>query len=173
VGDQAPIKQGEGFEPAERLGEALAAEVVALLSRAVPQPPRTLRGLQEQLPLPPARVRLNHLMIPRWLGGRLVDDDAHLAVIAVDETIFVGVPCDLTASLGRLVKDAARAHHLHPIIVGFANDYIGYCVPEALYEQPQYESSMAFNGPKTGELVVQRLTEMIREAARYTVTSDK
>lgn len=161
VGDQAPVKHGNGFETAERLGQALAAQVVALLDHAVPHSSLTLRGLQEQMPLPAAHVRVNRLTFPRWLGARLVDDDASLSLLAVGETIFLGVPCDLTASLGSELKEAARSHGFHPIIVGFANDYIGYCVPEALYEQHHYESSMAFNGPKTGELVVNRLTEMI------------
>ena len=169
VGDQAPVKRGSGFETAEWLGRELAAQVVALLAEDDPQPPRTLNGLQEQIPLPPAHVRVNRLTLPRWLGARLVDDDASLSLVAVDETIFLGVPCDLTASLGSDLKEAARSHGLHPIIVGFTNDYIGYCVPEALYGQLQYESSMAFNGPKAGEMIVERLKTMIGRVA----TSDK
>ena len=36
-------------------------------------------------------------------------------------------------------------------------------MPKALYEAKQYESSMAFNGPKAGELVVERLIQMIEQ----------
>ena len=78
------------------------------------------------------------------------------------------MPCDLSVSLGETLKQAARARGLQPIIVGFASDYIGYCVPVALYEAKQYESSMAFNGPKTGELIVDRLVQLLGQ----TVTSD-
>jgi len=134
---------------------------VALLGRAVTDAPQQLLDVQEDLPLPPARVRVNRVALPQWLSARLVDDDASLSVVAVGGTVFLGVPCDLAVSLGHVLKDAARSHGLQPVIVGFANDYIGYCVPETLYEQNQYESSMAFNGPKTGELIIQRLTEMI------------
>ena len=169
VGDQAPVKQGSGFEPAERLGAELAARAITLLEQGTPHPAASLRGLQDMLPLPPARVRINRLALPRWLGARFVDDDAHLSLLVVGKTVFVGVPCDLTTSLGGQLKTAARTHGFDPVIVGFANDYIGYCVPEALYEQRQYESSMAFNGPRTGELVVERLKVMIGRIA----TSDK
>ena len=169
VGDQAPVKRGSGFETAERLGGELAAHVVALLDRAAPRFPQALHALEEQMPLPAAHVRVNRLTLPRWLGSRLVDNDASLSLVAVDDTVFLGVPCDLTASLGSVLKEAARGRGFHPIIVGFANDYIGYCIPAALYGQPDYESSMAFNGPEAGELIVERLTEMIEEIA----TSDK
>jgi len=47
------------------------------------------------------------------------------------------------------------------MIVGFASDYIGYCVPERAYGARQYESGMAFNGPKTGTLIVERLVQML------------
>jgi hypothetical protein len=161
VGDQAPVKQGSEYEPAERLGTQLAAHVIALLDRVPLQPADSLRVLQESLPLPPARVRMNRLVLPRWLSERFVDDEAQLSLLAIGETMFIGVPCDLTASLGGQLKAAARTHGFHPVIVGFANDYIGYCVPAALYEQRQYESSMAFNGPEAGEMVVNRLKEMI------------
>jgi len=47
VGDQAPVKQGSGFEAAERLGHALASHVIALLEMqedsSVPTPSRRSR----------------------------------------------------------------------------------------------------------------------------------
>ncbi|TPW18662.1 MAG: hypothetical protein FD126_3366, partial [Elusimicrobia bacterium] len=101
--------------------------------------------------------------LPRWAGRRLVDDDATLSVVAVGEIAFVGVPCDLDASLGMRLKQAAQAQGRKPLLIGFASDYIGYCVPEALYRAKRYESSMAFNGPRAGELVVERLIQMMRD----------
>ena len=52
------------------------------------------------------------------------------------------------------------------MVIGFACDYIGYCVPESLYREHQYESSMAFNGPKAGEMVTDRLVRMLDEMNR-------
>jgi hypothetical protein len=165
VGDQAPVKAGEEFEPAERLGTVLAGEVIKLLEQAGPQIPQRLQGLEAQVSLPSARVRVGPVVLPQWLGARLADDDAHVALLAVHDTLFLGVPCDLAASLGGRLKDAARAKRFHPFLIGFANDYIGYCIPESVYGRSEYESSMAFNGPKAGELVVKRLTEMIGQIA--------
>lgn len=164
VGDQAPVKQGTGFERAEWIGAELARQALALVPKASPQPPSRLAALQERMPLPTARVRLGmHLPLPRWLGQSLVDDDATLTVIRVGGVVFFGAPCDLSAELGQRLKQAARAKGLEPMVIGFANDYIGYCMPSSVYQAGAYESLMAFNGPDTGELLVQRLIQMLDE----------
>ncbi|MBI3321886.1 MAG: neutral/alkaline non-lysosomal ceramidase N-terminal domain-containing protein [Candidatus Omnitrophica bacterium] len=161
VGDQAPVKSGSGFERAEAIGHPLVESVMALISAARPEAPHGVQALQERLVLPPAQVRVKRFVFPRWLGQWLVDDDATLTVVAVGRSVFLGVPCDLAASLGETLKQAARAKGFEPMIIGFANDYIGYCVSEALYKAKQYESSMAFNGPHAGEQVVEHLVEML------------
>lgn len=161
VGDQAPTKQGIGYERAEWIGEALGERVAALLQEASPSVPAGVQALQERLPLPAARVRLGRLNIPRWLGRRLVDDDATLSAVAVDKLVFIGVPCDLEAALGEAVSQAAQSRDARPVLIGFANDYIGYCVTEQRYRTGRYEALMAFNGPTVGPLVVERLTGML------------
>lgn len=163
VADQAPVKRGEAFERAESIGRPLAEQAAHALEAASPEPPEGVRVLQERLPLPPARVRIDRMVFPRWLGRLVVDDDATVSVAAVGRAVFVGVPCDLAASFGITLKTAARATRFNPMIIGFANDYVGYCVPEALYEAKQYESLMAFNGPKAGELIVGRLLGMMTQ----------
>ena len=163
VGDQAPVKSGDRDERAERVGHPLAEQVVALLATARPEAPEGVRAMQTLMPLPPARLRLGRVLLPSWLGRPLVDDDATLSLLQVGRIIFFGVPCDLTAGLGAELKDAARARGLEPVVVGFADDYIGYCVPAALYAAKQYESAMAFNGPNTGELVVAELKRLLSE----------
>ncbi len=162
VADQAPVKSGDAFARVEEIGRELARTAATILDGAKPQSPSRLRAHQERMALPPARVRLGWLAFPRWLGSQFVDDDATLSMVEVGSTVFLGVPCDLAASLGQRLKGAAQAQGLQPMVIGFASDYIGYCVPESLYEAKQYESSMAFNGPKTGELVVNRLIEMLK-----------
>ena len=163
VADQGPVKAGEGFEPAERIGRSLAEQAGALLllARTVMELPHDVGAAQQVVALPPAEVRLGRLTLPRGIGQRLVDDDATLSVVTVGGTAFVGAPCDLSAELGMRLKRAAQANGFRPMLIGFASDYIGYCVPEALYRAKRYESSMAFNGPRTGELVVERLIEML------------
>ena len=168
VGDQAPVKSGERFDRPERVGRAVADRALALAAGLHPEPPSGVSARQERMALPPAQVRAGRVVFPRWLGRRLVDDDATLSVVTVGSMAFLGVPCDLAASLGARLKAAARGRGLQPHVIGFACDYVGYCVPASLYEAKQYESSMAFNGPKAGEQIVDQLIQMLNQAADST-----
>lgn len=169
VGDQGPVKSGAEYESAEHVGRQLASGVAEALKDAVPVDMTAVETRQEIIPLPPARVRLGRrVRLPRWLGQRFVDDDAALSVLRLGSTAIFGVPCDMESELGARLQSAARAQRLQPLVIGFANDYIGYCVSEARYHSAEYEAMMAFNGPRTGELIIERLIQMLELA-----TSDK
>jgi hypothetical protein len=164
VGDQAPVKRGEGFAAAQWLGEQLAERVIGLLDdEARPAEVTDVGALQEEVCLPAATLRLGGVSLPRWLSRRFVDDDATVSVARIGEVIVQGVPCDLTASMGRQLKDAAGRHHWKPLVIGFANDYIGYCIPESLYGSDAYEASLAFNGPHAGTLIVERSIQLLEQ----------
>ena len=164
AGDQAPVKSGPGFASAESIGTALAQRAVELLGQRPPESLGPLHAVQETMALPPARLTVHGWRIPRWLGARFVDDDATLSVVRAGPVVFFGVPCDVVASLGARLKEAARARGVQPVVVGFASDYIGYCVSVALYRQTQtYETAMAFNGPDAGERVIERLTQLFQQ----------
>ncbi len=165
VGDQGPVKRGERFERPKWLGEQLASRVLALLAKATHDTPGSLQVAQRTVALPPARVRLGPVTLPAWLGRSLVDDDASVSVVKLDRIMLFGLPCDVSAELGLDLKQHARRAGYQPVVVGFANDYIGYCLPERLYRTHSYEASMAFNGPKTGELLVGELEQMMDQLA--------
>ena len=71
----------------------------------------------------------------------------------------------MTSDLGRHLRDAAAARGLTGMVIGFASDYIGYCIPETLYDSEEYEATLAFNGPCAGRLVVERLTRLVEASA--------
>jgi len=162
VADQGPEKTGPGYEPSEHLGRQLASGVVEALKNATPDDMGAVDAKQEIIPLPSARVRLGRrVRLPRWLGQQFVDDDAALSVLRLGSTAIFGVPCDMESELGARLKSAAQARGLRPLIIGFANDYIGYCVSEARYHSDEYEAVMAFNGPRAGSMLVERLIGML------------
>lgn len=169
VGDQGPVKQGSAFEAARHLGDLLATETVTLLEQSSRREAIGLTVAQRVVPLPPARVRLGSWALPTWLSRGMVDDDATVSLVSVGSALFIGVPCDLSAELGMELKRYARARGFEPLIVGFANDYIGYCMAESVYHTDAYEATMMLNGPSTGELIVEELKQMIDQI----VTSDK
>jgi len=164
VGDQAPVVKGSHYARAEWIGTKLAEQAMALVEQRIPViPAGGLAVRQAVVPLPPARLRLGRVHLPRWMSRWFVDDDATLSLISMGEAVWIGVPCDLVASFGQRLKATARAQGWEPMIVGFANDYIGYCIPASLYEADAYEATLAFNGPRAGERIVERLEHMIQE----------
>jgi len=172
AGDQGPVKRGEGFEATERLGTLLAQRAEALLAQPGSPPPAGsstgatdgVRAIQRVVPLAPARLRIGGWTAPRVIGRSLVDDDATLTVARAGPVMFLGVPCDFSAELGLELKRYAADKGFQPVVVGFSNDYVGYCLPSRLYTDKSYESSMAFNGPMTGEQLVRELEAMIDES---------
>ncbi len=166
VGDQAPVKSGDGFERSDRIGRPLAEAAAAALAGSRPEVPRDVAAAQTRMPLAPAQLRLTSwLTLPSLLGNRLVDDDATITVVRIGPVVWFGVPCDLSAELGERLKAAARGRSLSPVVVGFADDYIGYCVSERLYRSRQYETSMAFNGPLTGTQLVEQAIRLMEPLA--------
>jgi len=167
VGDQAPIKHGTMFETSEAMGQSLAAEVIGWLDHPSTQPGQAdLAARQQTMRLAPARVRLGRVTLPSAIGGLLVDDDADLSAVRIGDVLWMGVPCDFSAELGLTLKAFAREAGYQPMIIGFANDYIGYCLPERLYRSGAYEALMAFNGPRTGEDLLDALKGMAQELRR-------
>ena len=161
VGDQAPVKEGSGFARASWVGSRLAGRLLESLEHPTTISTERLAASQRTMRLDPARLRLGGVTLPTWLSRPFVDDDATLTVIAAGGALFLGVPCDLSAELGLELQRYAASKGYAPFVVGFADDYIGYCVPERLYRARGYETSMAFNGPRTGEQVVDALKQMI------------
>ena len=93
------------------------------------------------VPLPPAQLRLSTWMtLPSWISRHFVETAASLTAVRIGPAVVLSLPCDLTADLGQQVKAHARARGLTPILAGFANDYIGYCLP----------AGRRFRSPKRG-----------------------
>lgn len=166
VGDQAPVKHGAGFDSTEHLGHALAEATLAWLQQAQPAPVDGLQARRDLMRLDAPQLRLGGWHLPRWLGRRLVDDDATLSLLAIGDTLYAGAPCDLAAPLGARLEAAARARGWRPVVASFVEDYIGYCVPAEAFTGRNYETQMSFNGPHTGERIVGRLTELLEGFTR-------
>lgn len=100
------------------------------------------------LALPPAQVKLSpQRRAPGLVGGLLFDDRTTLAVAVIGEGVLIGVPCDLSAQIGAAWKAEARRRDRRAVILGFANDYVGYVIPGEYYATSHYEARMSFNGP--------------------------
>lgn len=90
------------------------------------------------------------------------------AVIAVrlGGVAWIGVPCELASVPGLRIMDAAR--HLGidvPLVVSFANEWMGYVVTPEQYDAGEYEATLSFYGPGMAEHVVSAAVQALTAIA--------
>jgi len=157
-----PPRGNSVYERTDRIGRELAERV---LKSAIDSPPvriSTVGGVDIALPLPPPQIKLspNH-RLPIWVGRALLDDTTSIQILRLGPVLLLGVPCDLGAEIGLDLKQYARSKGYEAIVVGFANDYIGYVIPDKYYSWPTYEAFMSFNGPYMADYISLVLEQMI------------
>lgn len=161
VGDQAPEKRGQGRAAVEAMGGALAAKAEPLIRNDSSQKLSRFLMLRDEWEFDEFRVRVGDWSLPGWISRRLIDDEAALSLLALEDILLIGVPCDMTQALAEKLRVSARERGYRPLVVGFSNDYVGYCVTAEEYDSDHYEAAMAFNGPSAGEDIAARLVEMM------------
>jgi hypothetical protein len=163
-GDQRPRPpDGPGvFVRAEAMGRALAERVRAMVPALVPADHGVMGTLTIAVPLPPSQIRLSTgWRLPSFMGNRLLDSTTTVQVLRIHDTMWVAVPCDLGAEIGLAIKRHAAERGLQATVVGLANDYIGYVIPERLYDTPAYEARLSFNGPHMDRYLFDIITELM------------
>lgn len=153
VADQTgvPPDAPDRFAAMEAMGTDLANRVSAAHDRLPGSTwsDRTALGAwRVELDLPAAQIKTSpHRRLPRPVGDLLFDRRTTLSVMAIGDGVLIGVPCDLSATIGAAWKAEASRLGRQAVIVGFANDYVGYVIPSEYYETSHYEARMSFNGP--------------------------
>ncbi len=94
------------------------------------------------------------------LVNTMSPESSYLGVLKIGELVAVGIPGELTSSLGLQVKNALKdAKAGHPIIVGLANEWISYMLPPEEFHQGGYEPGVSFYGEQLGPMVVAQAIE--------------
>lgn len=168
VGDQAPRPPAgqDFFERSEKMGRQLAHAVLGAPPGAPQQTIVPIIAAHRKIPLPPTQLRIEpgH-RLPFFLGDFLFDRWTVIQVIRIGQTLLVGVPCDLSSEAGLAIKQYARQRNLNAVIVGFANDYIGYVIPEKYYDTDAYEARLSFNGPYMGSYLKQVVFRLVDQVS--------
>lgn len=84
-----------------------------------------------------------------------------VGVFQIDDMVAITMPGEPVTSLGlKSIDEVAAATGLEQIaLLGYAQDYIGYSLPEDDWYMGGYESSGSLWGPKQGDYVAARLLE--------------
>jgi neutral ceramidase len=119
--------------------------------------------------LKPAReaklsVRTEMLDLPQTFAGALLGagKQTMLQCVTVNDALLIAVPGEPIAQLGLLLKDHARRQgHRQPVIVGLANDHLGYFLTRAEMKKGGYEARVSFFGQDFGEDLTLALARLI------------
>jgi len=180
VGSHGPKAGGSGFEGAQRMGEALAGEVLKRLPKVSLVSETTLGILGLELKLPEAQVRLTdgwrlRPAITRQLMP--VSDHTFIQVVRLGDTLWFSTPCDFSGELALDLKALVERNGLRAVVTSFNGDYIGYVVPLHYYHYPGYEPHiMSFYGPYVSVYLMDWMRRMAgivgREPALPTATGE-
>jgi len=86
---------------------------------------------------------------------------ARLQAIALGNMILIGLPGELFVALGQRIKSSSP--YEITLLVGYANDYIGYIPSRQAYEGGGYEVRKTLLAPGAGEHLADAAVELIKE----------
>lgn len=121
-------------------------------------------------------LNLNLLSTMRWTSPP--PGLAPIGVYAIGDTapnvVIVALPGEFTTQMGERVRKAvwdaiptamarpAKAEHV--LLIGLANEYVGYLATPEEFDAQHYEGAMTLYGPASGPLLAQRLADLARLA---------
>jgi hypothetical protein len=148
-GDVAPSSPSSrsGFAAAREVGEALA-EVAAS------SPPR--RASRRAGPTAGGQVRLAsvefRVSLPRTVRSLFTTRDTLVQAAMLGDVLMLCVPGEMTHACASRIAAQTRALGIgRPVVVGLANDYIGYVLTRGQFMRGGYEAEMSFQGPRLDE----------------------
>jgi len=163
VADQTPhpIMGLDGYPQAESMGRALAQKIRDS-RRTLPEEISPLFAQTLSIQLPPTQVKVRpDRRLASFLSRPFFNSQTMIQAIRIGPIILVGIPADVSVVLGEKIKAHARERGMEAIIIGFANDYIGYLLPHDLYLTDAYEARMSFHGPQMGEYFLEMAERLI------------
>ena len=142
-GDQGPGNPdgNSGFARAESLGKLLAENVKRIAGEIK-------TGDQVEV-----RVGYSEPQLPPSVFERVLHHPTTvIQTVEVNDLLMMAVPGEMCVEIGLNLKDMALdLGYSHAVIVGLANDHLGYFVPRDYFDGEYYETAMNFHGPRVEE----------------------
>jgi hypothetical protein len=170
-GAQGNVAPGTGdkeadFDDAERYGQSAAARVIEVVGAFTPDAPGALTMTSAVIELPPVTIQTENPFLKLGLikraaegiVGRYYPKATRMSALRLGDVGLAAIPGEMFTELGLELKRRARAAGVpHPLVLGLANDAVGYIPPRDQFGTTGgYEVSMCFYGPALGELLVDR-----------------
>lgn len=117
---------------------------------------------------PAAEVRLGSktatLELPQTLQSALIGAGSRTLIqtVTINDALLISVPGEPIVELGLILKEHARRQGVkHPVIVGLANDHLGYFLTRAEMKKGGYEARVSFFGEGFGETLTLAIARLI------------
>jgi len=178
-GDQSHTGDfGSGWERVAAYGNAVAKEAWKLAPGITMSSDVTIAANAPMWTLPEPRVSPAFLastgqeygMGPaqaKELFAQLFPRKARLQAVRVGDGVFMAVPGEAIAELGLQMRaNASALGAKYPLVIGLANNYVGYILSHKQYNLGGYESGTSFYGPQLGPILVAQMNEAVRPLFR-------
>lgn len=127
------------------------------------------QSVLEEVKLPRVQVRAGFLKIPSVIGNRFFPRKTFFQIITMENLAVMAYPAEVTSEVGNQLETIARNHGKTSFLIGYANDYMGYVVPERVYrDRSQYESRASFYGSKLDYFFYQNTDRLLKQLALST-----
>jgi len=167
VGSHSARSQGEEFEEARYIGEALADSVLHSLGSTELKDHITLSYLTLGMDLPEFHIRLTDgLRLNPSLGGQLFPPigDVCFQAARIDNLIWVTTPSDFSGELALALKREMYMEGYRALVTSFNGAYVGYIIPGKYYHLNEYESRlMSWFGPNMGSYSLEIIQRMVHK----------
>lgn len=155
----------KGREGAKFIGESMAAQL-SLLANFGTQTDAvaSLETFKLKVPLRAPQLKISkNLKIRPWVFRSLFGDhDVEVAVLKLNNTLIIGLPCDFSGELAIPLYEYARSKKLNLMITSFNGGYIGYVTQDDRYDMEKYETrTMNWYGPDSGAYFSEIITRVI------------
>ena len=97
-------------------------------------------------------------MLTKMLGESV---ETLIEVVAINDTVIVGVPAELFVEYGLEIKEKTRGRTV--VIAGYCNDIVGYVVTPETDEEGGYEAGASIVDPSSGRIIVDTALRLARE----------
>ncbi|MHA1732761.1 MAG: neutral/alkaline non-lysosomal ceramidase N-terminal domain-containing protein [Promethearchaeota archaeon] len=156
-------KTPNGFPEVREIGEKVAAGVSRIMGTSGTGLGSTLAGVLSEVTLEPD----DEEKLEEFTWATVTDSGGkkvvltNLQVLNIGGLVVAGVPGELFAELGLKIKEKSPGKST--MVVGFANDYVGYIPTRGAYRAGGYEAIMMGLSEEEGDAVVAGVKTLIRE----------
>lgn len=147
------------FAEAETFGLAISSRVTELTGNMLFKTPENLGIYSKQVDLPDYQIPDQSPFLQAGLGREFVENFVHetypkqiqQTLIRLDDVAMLTIPGEMFTELSIDFKNKAKEKGVGtPLILGLANDSIGYMLSTDEYSREGYETGMCLYGPELG-----------------------